>query len=808
MLATRLGVTQPLTTLVDGEPRPLLATAWTQTSPTTWRFTVRPGVTFHDGSPLTPAAVANALNRAAAATPVPRAISSLKKAGTALAVVPDGDGVVVTTPVPDPVLPNRLASPELVVLGEAAYANPARPSPVRAGTGPFVLTGVQGSTGATLDRNPAYWGGPVAAPGVDARFLADGSARANGIRAGELDVADAIPVSAAASVTGDAAERSSTSETEPARVVGVPLPRSVAVYLDQRSPVLADPGLRAAVREALRPLDVAGTVFEGRADPAAALFGPATPWAATRPPRTDVAPTPPNGARIRLATYGNRPELPEVAAADADALRRAGFTVDLTVVDSAALEAQLGTGAYDAVIISRSQQLDTGDPVSYLAADFGCSGSYNWARFCDPATDAVLAAGRRHHRPRRPPAGGAAGRGPGALRGRRGPAGHRARPARRRRRRHRGGGGPDGARADHGDDGPAVTTAGAPAVLRPVLAVGGAVVGIAVLVAALPWLWDQDPAASVLRTRYAERGTDPEALEAIRRELDLPANPVVGAAEWLGGLVRGDLGTSWVGRSPVAPDVLGALGISLTLSLSATVVAAVVAAALLLPALLAGARGRGGARGAGVVAAVLAAFPEIVLGSVLVLLVAVQARLLPTSGFSGPEYLVLPALALGVPAGGLLARLLSASVDATLDEGWVRTWRSLGVPVSTLVGGVARRAVAVAVPQVALLVVGLLGAAVAVEQLFSIPGHRIDRPGRRAGPGPADGPGRDHPARAAGPRARRPRGAGPPGAARARPHRPGARRRRDRRRPPAARHSVLRGRGRRPGAARGRRAAP
>ncbi|MDL5156013.1 ABC transporter substrate-binding protein [Actinomycetospora termitidis] len=381
-LATRLGVTESLTTLVAGEPQPVLATAWTQTAPTTWRFTIRPGVTFHDGSPVTPAAVANSLTRAAAATPVPRALSALKKAGTPLTVAPDQDAVVVTTPVPDPVLPARLASPELVVLAGGAYADPTRPSPVRAGTGPFVLTAVQGSTGATLDRNPSYWRSPVTAPGIDARFLADGAARANGIRAGELDVAEAIPVSQAASIAA------------PAQVVGVPLPRSVSLYLDQQAPVFADPGVRAAVRQAVRPLDVAGTIFEGRADPASGLFGPASPWAASRPPRTETpAGAVPPGTRIRLATYSDRAELPEVATADADALRRAGFTVDVTVLDSSALEAQLGTGAYDAVIISRSQQLDTGDPVSYLASDFGCAGSYNWARYCDPATDALLAQG-------------------------------------------------------------------------------------------------------------------------------------------------------------------------------------------------------------------------------------------------------------------------------------------------------------------------------------------------------------------------------------------------------------------------------
>ncbi|MFC5137936.1 ABC transporter substrate-binding protein [Actinomycetospora rhizophila] len=379
-LATRLGVTEPLVVLDGGAPTPALATAWAQADPSTWRFALRPGVTFHDGSPLTPDAVAGSLNRAAAATPVPRALASLAEAGPALSARADGDGVVVTTPVPDPVLPQRLASPELVVLAPAAYADPARPSPVRAGTGPFVLERVDGSTGATLAANPSSWRGPVAAPGIDARFLADGTARANALRAGELDVAEAIPVSQVPTIA------------PPQQVVGVPLPRSVAVYLDQRSPVLADPGVRAAVRAALAPLDVAGTIYEGRADAAAGLFGPATPWAAARPPHPESAPGPVAGQRLRLATYSDRAELPEIAAADADALRRAGFTVDVTVLESSAFEAQLGTGAFDAVIISRSQQLDTGDPVGYLASDFSCAGSYNQARYCDPATDAVLAA--------------------------------------------------------------------------------------------------------------------------------------------------------------------------------------------------------------------------------------------------------------------------------------------------------------------------------------------------------------------------------------------------------------------------------
>lgn len=260
--------------------------------------------------------------------------------------------------------------------------------------------------------------------------------------------------------------------------------------------------------------------------------------------------------------------------------------------------------------------------------------------------------------------------------------------------------------------------------LLPWASAGLAVVALTVVIAALPWLWDSDPAATVLRTRYPERGVDPATLDALRAELDLPTNPVGGALGWLGGVLTGDLGTSWVSRGPVAPGVLAAIGVSLTLAVAAALVAAVAALGLLAPGVArATRRGTGDTgRGTAVTASVVGAVPEIALGAVLVAVVAVAWGLLPSTGFSGPAHLVLPALALGLPAGGLLARMLSSATESALAEPWVRTWRSWGTPPATIALGVARRAVATAVPQIALLVVGLLGSAVAVEQLFGVPG--------------------------------------------------------------------------------------
>ncbi|MCO7221902.1 ABC transporter permease subunit [Klenkia sp. PcliD-1-E] len=269
-----------------------------------------------------------------------------------------------------------------------------------------------------------------------------------------------------------------------------------------------------------------------------------------------------------------------------------------------------------------------------------------------------------------------------------------------------------------------------PAVLRrlPRAAGGaagvvGALVGTALLVGALPWLSGADPARSVLRARDVEGAPDAAALEAVRTQLDLPADPVTGTLGFLGRVLTGDLGTSWVSRTPVADGVLPALGVSLTLAGTASVVALLLAGLLTVPALLRAADGRlrGGGAGAAVGGA-LSALPEFVLAVLLVAVVAVGWGLLPTSGFTGPANLVLPVLALGVPAAGVLARLLAGAGAVTAGESWVRTWRSAGIRRTTTAGALGRRAVSVVVPQVLLLLVGTLGAAAVVEAVFDIPG--------------------------------------------------------------------------------------
>lgn len=247
-----------------------------------------------------------------------------------------------------------------------------------------------------------------------------------------------------------------------------------------------------------------------------------------------------------------------------------------------------------------------------------------------------------------------------------------------------------------------------------------AVAGVVLLVGMLPWLSDRDPALSILRARSAEQEATPEALAAIRNDLGLDAGPLRTFWNWLTGLASGNPGTSWNTGKPVLPGALEALSVSLALMGFAMVVALVTAALVVLPSMRAGLRGTPKRTG-GSVAAALTSLPEFLLASVLVVVGAVWLSF-PAYGWNGPEYAVLPALALGLPAGGLIGRLLADAVAVTFTEGWVTTWTVAGFSRRQIALAVLRRAVPGLASQVGLIMVAMTGGAVAVEKVFAIPG--------------------------------------------------------------------------------------
>lgn len=260
-----------------------------------------------------------------------------------------------------------------------------------------------------------------------------------------------------------------------------------------------------------------------------------------------------------------------------------------------------------------------------------------------------------------------------------------------------------------------------PTTLLPLISRLLTLAAIVVLIGLLPWLSGTDPALSLLRARSGDQEASAETLNAIRLSLGLDQGPWHALLHWLGGLLRGDAGVSWVSGLPVLPGMLRATGVSLTLMATSALVAMIIALLLCAGTLKRGLQG-GTPRPAGFLAALLTALPEFLLSSLLLIVGAVWLSLFPPYGWMGWHYAVLPSLALGLPAGGYLGRLYSDALTGTFNESWLTTWSVLGIKRRHTALAVIMRALPGVMPLTGLVLVALTGGAVAVEKVFAIPG--------------------------------------------------------------------------------------
>ncbi|MFC4334484.1 ABC transporter substrate-binding protein [Salininema proteolyticum] len=370
---SRWAVVESLVGLDDqGAPVPALAESWEQRDDTTWSFTLRDGVVFHNGEKLTAEAAATALTAAFEATARPRAISGLELAATAA----DDRTVAITLDAPDPTLPQRLSSPQLSILAPTAYEGDSI-DPVGNGTGPFAITDASRDS-ATMKRFEDYHGEAAALPGFRADYVPDAATRVAALKSGEADVIEAVPYGQ----TGSLPESQRSS---------APTARTVGLYLNTAGGPLADEGLRSAVASAIDAEPIVEDIYEGQADRPAGLFGPALAWADDHLPVELPRAAEPSGTALAIATYSNRAELPEVLTVLADQLTRAGFDVATEVRDYDDIESDMLAGEFDGFLLSRSVVLDSGDPQTFFASDFTSGGDFNISRLSDSAIDSAVA---------------------------------------------------------------------------------------------------------------------------------------------------------------------------------------------------------------------------------------------------------------------------------------------------------------------------------------------------------------------------------------------------------------------------------
>ena len=240
--------------------------------------------------------------------------------------------------------------------------------------------------------------------------------------------------------------------------------------------------------------------------------------------------------------------------------------------------------------------------------------------------------------------------------------------------------------------------------------------GVLVVVFILLYIAPGDPVMEMVGER-----ADAETIARLRAELRLDDPVPVQFAHYAGGVLTGDLGTSYITGRPISRDILERFPKTLQLAIAAMLLAASVG--ITIGVLSARKPGSAFDRLAMGGAYLGISFPVYWVGLILILVFAVTLRWLPPSGFGRLEYLVLPALALGTRSIAFLARMTRSAMLEVLGSDFVRTARAKGLRERVVLARHALRNALIPIITVLGLDFGYyLTGSILTETIFSWPG--------------------------------------------------------------------------------------
>jgi peptide/nickel transport system substrate-binding protein len=261
---------------------PALATSWKQTSPTVWRFELRKGVQFHDGTPFTADDVIFSFQRLAGeGSDLKSNVNDIKEVRKV-----NDYAIDIETKAPFPILPNQLTNSYMLSKKWCETNQATRPVDRRKGienaasfrangTGPYRLRERQPNVRTTFVRNGNYWGTIDGnAQEIIYTPIGNDATRVAALLSGEIDVMEPVPV--------QDIERVNASPT--AQVLQGPELRTIFLGMDQKRDELLyssvkgknpfkDKRVRQAFYEAVDIDGIQKTVMRGASKPTALMVG-------------------------------------------------------------------------------------------------------------------------------------------------------------------------------------------------------------------------------------------------------------------------------------------------------------------------------------------------------------------------------------------------------------------------------------------------------------------------------------------------------------------------------------------------------
>ncbi|GGX68074.1 peptide ABC transporter substrate-binding protein [Tateyamaria omphalii] len=395
-MSNQTGVTETLMGIdYDLKLYPRLAEQVEQASPTTWRVTLRDGVTFHDGSDLTAQTVIDAITAISDETHAghnARVENLLDLAGMSA----DGERVVVfETNVPNAAFPWTLSEPGIAIMGQ-----PSEAFPINA-TGPFVFAEAIPNQLYRVEANPNYRLGAPGLEEVRVVVAGDPATAALAFEAGEIDMVINYPETDFERIQSTGALGFSESTA-----------RLYFYTVNAASGPMANPLVRRAVSLAIDRQGIVDAVLSGVGGaPAGTVFPDGKGWAADIPAFYDPAKAEELLAEagavkeggqwmldgepleIDIVTYSSRAALSPTAELTQAFLSAIGISSSVKVGEWGASSDAIADGAAD-LFLQAWVTTPQGDPGAVLETLLKTGGSSNPGKYTNPELDKLLDDGR------------------------------------------------------------------------------------------------------------------------------------------------------------------------------------------------------------------------------------------------------------------------------------------------------------------------------------------------------------------------------------------------------------------------------
>lgn len=385
----RLEVTETLLTAdVEGRLVAGLAESWkVSDDDLTWTFDLVDDVTFHNGTPLTGEDVADSLNRVTADD------ASLLAGVPIEGITGDAETVTVELAEPSATLPSMLAHYSTQILSPDSYDGSGQVTEI-IGTGPYEVADVKLPAAVSVEAADTWRGETPDVRRVEFQAVSRAETRAVMATSGQADVVFGLEPAGQASVDAD----------DRVDLVTSLQPRTLMLKANAKHPALSDVRVRRAISLAMDREAMAEAVLREEELAASELFPPSlTDWhtdgdqlgydpKAAADLLTEAGWVAAGDGKVRakgktplqleLLTYADRPELPPLATAIQESLRKVGIDVKVNVTNSSEIPADHEDGSLDLALFAKSFAL-VPDPLVDVAAVFNPEGdawgTMNWS---------------------------------------------------------------------------------------------------------------------------------------------------------------------------------------------------------------------------------------------------------------------------------------------------------------------------------------------------------------------------------------------------------------------------------------------